>query len=238
MRTGLNLAWPDEGGRCWKKNLDGGAYHTLYAIDNYPGQVDRTIYPGSTPTQLWRINLLPFIEEACAEYCPYLDINSLYVKKIGVSLENAWNIIGDPRFGPTSISCDLHRLRLGYTRISSSSTLWRPWGSVPGDATADLHVDIYDALAIAAIWGSYAGDLNYNFSRDLNLDGEIDIYDALILSANYDSSVASRSFQGYGAVLRFATVIQGIAWAQVVIQRRTSGLIDFKASVAYTLELC
>jgi hypothetical protein len=54
-----------------------------------------------------------------------------------------------------------------------------------GDINGDGRVDIYDALKLAAAFGSKLGEPNWNPNADINNDYIVDIYDALKLSANF-----------------------------------------------------
>ena len=56
---------------------------------------------------------------------------------------------------------------------------------IPGDIKPDGTVDIYDALKLAAAFGSKLTDPNWNPNADINCDGIVDIYDALKLAANF-----------------------------------------------------
>jgi hypothetical protein len=56
---------------------------------------------------------------------------------------------------------------------------------IPGDINGDGTVDVYDAILLAAAYGSTPGSSNWNPSADINGDGIVDIYDAIILAAHY-----------------------------------------------------
>jgi hypothetical protein len=58
-------------------------------------------------------------------------------------------------------------------------------GPIPGDVDGDGHVDVSDLLAVAAAFGSVAGDANYNAACDFNGDSKIDVSDVLILAQNW-----------------------------------------------------
>jgi hypothetical protein len=57
--------------------------------------------------------------------------------------------------------------------------------AIPGDINGDGNVDIYDAILLAAAYGSTPGTPNWNPNADINGDGIVDIYDAIILAANF-----------------------------------------------------
>lgn len=54
-----------------------------------------------------------------------------------------------------------------------------------GDVNGDGMVDIYDAILVAASYGSRLGGPNWNSNADINNDGIIDIYDAIMLAGNF-----------------------------------------------------
>jgi PKD repeat protein len=54
-----------------------------------------------------------------------------------------------------------------------------------GDVNGDGMVDIYDAILVAASYGSSLGGPNWNSNADFNSDGMVDIYDAIMLSGNF-----------------------------------------------------
>jgi len=69
-----------------------------------------------------------------------------------------------------------------------------------GDLNGDGHVDIYDALLMAQVFGMNSSNPNWNVTgyipgaptfapnmADLNNDGVIDIYDVIILAAHFGS---------------------------------------------------
>jgi peptide/nickel transport system substrate-binding protein len=58
-----------------------------------------------------------------------------------------------------------------------------------GDINGDGTVDIYDAISLAAAFGSTVGQSNYNPLADLNGDGVVDIYDAILLAAHFSQTV-------------------------------------------------
>jgi len=60
---------------------------------------------------------------------------------------------------------------------------------LPGDINGDGTVDIYDAIILAAAFGSSPGNPNWNPAADLNGAGLIDIYDAIILSSHFGQTV-------------------------------------------------
>jgi hypothetical protein len=60
---------------------------------------------------------------------------------------------------------------------------------VPGDLNGDGTVDIYDAILLAAAYGSTPGTPNWNPNADINGDGIVDIYDAIILAGNFGQHV-------------------------------------------------
>jgi hypothetical protein len=57
--------------------------------------------------------------------------------------------------------------------------------AIPGDINGDGVVDIYDAILLAAAYGSTPGTPNWNPNADINGDGIVDIYDAVILAGNF-----------------------------------------------------
>jgi peptide/nickel transport system substrate-binding protein len=64
--------------------------------------------------------------------------------------------------------------------------------TLAGDINGDGTVDIYDAILLAAAFGSTPGSSNWNPSADLNGDGIVDIYDAIILAANFNNLVLTQ----------------------------------------------
>ena len=54
-----------------------------------------------------------------------------------------------------------------------------------GDINGDGTVDIFDALLLAAAYGSTPQDQRWNPNADLNRDGTVDIFDAIILSTRF-----------------------------------------------------
>jgi hypothetical protein len=61
--------------------------------------------------------------------------------------------------------------------------------TIPGDINGDGTVDIYDAILLAAAFGSTPGSPNWNPNADIDGDGIVDIYDAIILASNYGQSI-------------------------------------------------
>ena len=60
---------------------------------------------------------------------------------------------------------------------------------VPGDINGDGTVDVYDAMILAAAFGSGPNSPNWNPNADINGDGTVDIYDAIILAAYFGQSI-------------------------------------------------
>jgi PKD repeat protein len=60
-----------------------------------------------------------------------------------------------------------------------------------GDINGDGVVDIYDAILLAAAFGSVPGDPNWNPNADFLHHGIVDIYDAIILSAQFGKTLSS-----------------------------------------------
>lgn len=56
---------------------------------------------------------------------------------------------------------------------------------LPEDLNGDGKVDIYDALMLAAVFGTKQGDANWNPNADVVADGKIDILDAIRIAANF-----------------------------------------------------
>lgn len=56
---------------------------------------------------------------------------------------------------------------------------------VNGDADPDNEVNLVDAAALSAAFGSVEGDLNWNPNADLNKDGEVNLFDWGILAARF-----------------------------------------------------
>jgi len=54
-----------------------------------------------------------------------------------------------------------------------------------GDVDGDGIVDIFDALAVRAAYGSTPGEPNWNPEADLNQDDTIDVYDAITIRSQY-----------------------------------------------------
>jgi len=57
--------------------------------------------------------------------------------------------------------------------------------TISGDINGDRTVDIFDAIVLAASYGSMPTSSNWNANADINNDNTIDIFDAIILAANY-----------------------------------------------------
>ena len=57
-----------------------------------------------------------------------------------------------------------------------------------GDCTFDASVDIFDAFALNAAWGTAAGEAGFDPHVDLNNDGAINIFDAELLNAAWGDS--------------------------------------------------
>ncbi len=88
-------------------------YNYRAAIDMWSEYVERTIYPDEI--MRWSINLRAFIQRACDLLTPDISFNKLYISKISFTVE------ADAIFSFSSIRCDLHRLRLAYTKPSDGS---------------------------------------------------------------------------------------------------------------------
>jgi hypothetical protein len=58
-------------------------------------------------------------------------------------------------------------------------------GGLTGDINSDGTVDIFDAILLAASYGSSLGDPNWNPNTDLNNDSTVDIFDAILLAGNF-----------------------------------------------------
>jgi hypothetical protein len=63
--------------------------------------------------------------------------------------------------------------------------------TLTADINGDGTVDIYDALALSAAFGSSTGATNYSTAADLNLDNNVDIYDAIILAGHFGQTVGT-----------------------------------------------
>ena len=83
----------------------------------------------------------------------------------------------------------------GFSTVLSlgNVTFWTLTGDINGDGV----VDIYDAILLAAAYGSHGfqpgvlASPNWNPDCDLNGDGVVDIYDAILLAANFGLSVTT-----------------------------------------------
>jgi hypothetical protein len=71
------------------------------------------------------------------------------------------------------------------TQTQKSSLQMMQYTPIPGDINGDGTVDIYDAILLAAAFGSTPGSSNWNPRADLNGDGIVDIYDAIIQAAHF-----------------------------------------------------
>ena len=58
----------------------------------------------------------------------------------------------------------------------------------PGDVDSDRDVDIFDIVQMAIIYGTTAGDPEYDPYCDVDSDGDIDIFDLVIAAGNYRKS--------------------------------------------------
>lgn len=58
-----------------------------------------------------------------------------------------------------------------------------------GDINSDRFVDIYDALTLAAAYGSTPSSPNWNPEADIDGSGKVDILDAIILANHYGQKV-------------------------------------------------
>jgi len=64
---------------------------------------------------------------------------------------------------------------------------------VPGDATGDGSVDIFDAVTVGKHWDSARDTPAYADAGDLNNDGSVDIFDAAILGQNWEDTADAGS---------------------------------------------
>ncbi len=60
--------------------------------------------------------------------------------------------------------------------------------SLLGDVDGNFHVDIYDVVLIAGVYGLHSGASHYNANCDLDGDGDIDIFDIVAAAGNYSKS--------------------------------------------------
>lgn len=73
--------------------------------------------------------------------------------------------------------------------ITQSIRIWlfyRSGASLVGDLNLDGKVDIQDAIALAAVFGTYPGDSKWNPDADVNNDGIVDIFDVIILASHFN----------------------------------------------------
>jgi len=84
---------------------------------------------------------------------------------------------------PTIITNGTHYL-IYFEFTLSTHTISLQFG-ILGDLDGNGVVDIFDALALAGVFGLEEGDPNWNPDADLVEDGVIDIFDALVFAANF-----------------------------------------------------
>ena len=64
---------------------------------------------------------------------------------------------------------------------------------LPGDATGNGFVDIFDAIQVANCFGRSEGNPRYNKTVDFNSDSKIDIFDAILLAGNFNKDIYTMS---------------------------------------------
>jgi hypothetical protein len=74
---------------------------------------------------------------------------------------------------------------------------------LPGDATGNGEVEIYDAIRVATCFGTSRGQPEYNETANFNLDEKINIFDAILLSNNFGRTIFDmRGVSGAGAMIQ------------------------------------
>jgi hypothetical protein len=86
--------------------------------------------------------------------------------------------------GRYTITCSV----LSDSARSSGTTAFNREHNLPGDIIFDRKIDIFDAVTIAAAYGTQGGEPWWNPMADLNADAFIDIFDIVIAAANYGTS--------------------------------------------------
>jgi hypothetical protein len=72
-----------------------------------------------------------------------------------------------------------------HAKVAALTAMRSRFTSIHGDINWDGIVDIFDAILLAAAYGSKPGDSNWNAIADANGDQTVDIYDAIVLANNY-----------------------------------------------------
>jgi hypothetical protein len=60
--------------------------------------------------------------------------------------------------------------------------------TIPGDVDGDRHVDIFDMVKIAQVYGTVEGELMYTSRCDIDDDADIDLFDLVIAAGCYGQS--------------------------------------------------
>ena len=106
------------------------------------------------------------------------------------SIVFAWNTV-DIAYGNYTISAYAWPVQNETNTANNNMTGGTVYVGIPGDINGDGTVDIYDAILLAAAYGSTPGSRNWNANADINGDGIVDIYDAIILSGHFGQTVDS-----------------------------------------------
>jgi hypothetical protein len=151
----------------------GYSLNTSVTVENpgdYPETFNTTLYANATAVGTITVTNLP-----------YGTVRSIVF---------AWNTV-DIAYGNYTISAYAWPVQNETNTANNNMTGGTVYVGIPGDINGDGTVDIYDAILLAAAYGSTPGSRNWNANADINGDGIVDIYDAIILSGHFGQTVDS-----------------------------------------------